>query len=135
MKRSSILSANSLNRTLQAVNEAWKRSQFQPAIEQLERARRLNPSNLDILLNLGRFHGLRYNYAAAETCFEQAIRIAPRKSELLALVGQQCRKFSQLEMAGRYLERAIAQPDVSANTLTKLAEVHERLRHLAEAAS
>ncbi len=101
----------------------------------LERARRLNPSNLDVLMNLGRLHGLRYDYAGAEECFEQAVRIAPKKSEVLVVAGQQCRDFNNLTMAEDYLKRASDQNDVSPTILVKLAEVYERLRRVEDAAS
>ncbi|MDD5141221.1 MAG: sulfotransferase [Verrucomicrobiales bacterium] len=135
MKRPSLVSQGSLNRIFESVNEAWKRCDFQAAIEMMERASRLNPSNFGILLNLGRLHGLRYDYAAAERCFEQALRVAPKKSEVLVAAGQQSRDFNNLTMSERYLKRALEQKDVSPATLVKLAEVYERQRRTEEAAS
>jgi tetratricopeptide (TPR) repeat protein len=135
MKRSSLISPSALNRTFQAVNEAWKRCDFQPAIEMLERARRLNPSNCDILLNLGRLHGLRYDFAAAEECFDQALRVAPKKSAPLVAAGQHSRDFNNFSMAERYFKLALEQKDVSPATLVKLAEIYERLRRGEEATS
>src|ERR1035438_2141756 len=82
MKRPSLVSQGALSRIFQAVNEAWKRRDFQAAIELMERASRLNPSNTGILLDLGHMYGLRYDYAAAEHCFDQAVRIASKKSEV-----------------------------------------------------
>ncbi len=128
MKRPSLISQGSLTRIFGEVNESWKRCDFQTAIEQMERARRLNPSNLDILVNLGRLHGLRYDYRAAELCFEQALRIAPNKSELLCVAGQQCRDFNNFPLAERYLKSASEQKNATSATLIKLAEVYERLR-------
>ena len=54
--------------------ESWQRRDFQQGIEILERASRLDPANAGILLDLGRFYGKRYDYAAAERCFEKAVR-------------------------------------------------------------
>ena len=128
MKRSSLISQGSLNRILQSAGEAWKRCDFSSAIEMMERAHRLNPSNAALLLDLGRMHGLRHDYAAAERCFEQAVRLAPQKSAALAAAGQQCREFNHLTLAEKYLQRALEQKDVSPATIVQLAEVHERQR-------
>ena len=134
MKRPSLVSQGSLNRLLQAADEAWKRCDFTNALEMMERAHRLAPSNIVILLNLGRMHGLRYDYAAAERCLEQAVRIAPKKSEMLLAAGQQCRSFNHLTLAENYLKRAVECTDASPLALVQLAEVHERLRRTGQAA-
>jgi tetratricopeptide (TPR) repeat protein len=134
MKRSSLVSQGSLNRILQAAGEAWKHCDFQSAIEMMERASRLNPSNVIILLDLGRAHGLRHDHAAAERCFEQALRVASKKSEVLVIASQHSRNFNNLSLAESYLKRALEQKDVSAATLILLAEIYER-RRLPEAAA
>jgi tetratricopeptide (TPR) repeat protein len=89
LKRQSLVSQGSLSRMLQAAAESWKRCDFQQSIEILERASRLDPANSGILLDLGNFYGNRYDYAAAERCFEKAVRIdAPGKTETLAIAGK-----------------------------------------------
>jgi tetratricopeptide (TPR) repeat protein len=135
MKRPSLVSQGSLARIFQAASEAWKRCDFQPAIEMMERASRLAPSNAIILLDLGRLHGLRYDYAAAERCFEQALRVAPKKSEAMVIASQHSRNFNNLSLAESYLKRALEQKDASPATMVKLAEVCERLRRSEEAAN
>jgi tetratricopeptide (TPR) repeat protein len=135
MKRPSLVSQGSLSRIFQAVNEAWKRRDFQAAIELMERASRLNPSNTGILLDLGHMYGLRYDYAAAEHCFDQAVRIASKKSEVLVTAGRQSRDFGSFTMAEHYFKCALEQKDVSLEALILLAEVYERLRRADEAAS
>ena len=80
-------------------------------------------------------HGLRYDYAAAERCFEQALRVAPKKSEALVLASQHSRNFNNLSLAESYLKRALEQKDVSPTTIVKLAEIYERLRRSEDAAS
>ena len=134
LKRQALVSQGSLSRMLQAATESWKRCDFQQSIEILERVSRLDPANSGILLDLGGFYGKRYDYAAAERCFEQAVRIAPRKTEALAVAGQKCRDFGNEDMAERYLQRALEQKDVSPEILVKLAEIYERLRRSEEAA-
>jgi tetratricopeptide (TPR) repeat protein len=134
MKRPSLVSQGSLNRIFQAAGEAWKRFDFQMAIELMERASRLNPSNAGILLDLGRMYGLRYDYAAAERCLEKAVRLAPKKSEALVAAGKQSLDFGSFNMAARYFKCALEEKDVSPATVIKLAEIYERLRRPEEAA-
>jgi len=100
----------------------------------LERASRLAPANAGILLQLGRIHGLRYDYVAAERCFEQALRFAPRKTEMLTAVANHCQDFRNPEIAERYLRRALEQTDATPEACIRLAELYERLRRLPEAA-
>jgi tetratricopeptide (TPR) repeat protein len=135
LKRPSLLSKGSLQRTFQAVNEAWKQCDFPAAIEMMERASRLNPSNLDILLNLGRLHGMRYNYAAAEACFERALRIAPKKSDMLMAAGRHSRDFNNFTMADNYFKRALEEKNVPPSALVETANFYERLRRSDQAAS
>ncbi|HEX4349396.1 MAG TPA: sulfotransferase [Verrucomicrobiae bacterium] len=134
LKRTSLISKGSLERTFQAVNEAWKRCDFPAAIEMLERASRLNPSNAGLLLDLGRLHGMRYDPVAAERCFERALRVAPHKSEVLVAAGRQSRDFNDFTLAERYFKLAVEQKDVSPATLAQLADLYERLRRSDEAA-
>jgi tetratricopeptide (TPR) repeat protein len=133
MKRPQLIAAGSLNRMLQVAEAAWNRKDFQECIETLERASRLAPSNTGILLRLGRFHGLRYDYAAAERCFEQALRLAPRKVEMLTAIADQCQNFRNPDIAVRHLQRVLEQPDVTPSACVKLAELYERVRRVPEA--
>jgi tetratricopeptide (TPR) repeat protein len=119
----------------QAATESWQRRDFQQSLDILERASRLDPANSGIQLDLGGFYGKRYDYAAAERCFEKAVRIAPRKTEALVAAGQQCRDFGNFAMAERYFQRALEQKDVAPETLVKLAELYERLRRVDDAAA
>ena len=133
MKRPTLVAAGSLNRLLEAAKAAWERKDFSEGIETLERARRLAPSNAGVLLQLGRFHGLRYNYAAAERCFESALRIAPKKIEMLAAIAEYCQNFRNPAVAELFLRRALERPDVTPLVCIKLAELDERLRRIPEA--
>ena len=117
----------------QAAAEAWHRQDYDESIELQERASRMDPANPGILLDLGRAYGMRYDCAAAEKSFEKAVRVAPRKSEVLAMAGMQCRGFSRYEMAKHYFERAIAEPGAPPDTFVKLAELYERFHFLKEA--
>jgi len=135
LKRKSLVSAGSLNRMLQAADDSYKRGDFQQSIEILERASRLDPANGELLFLLGRVHGMNYDYAAAERCFEQAIRIAPDKREALATAERQCANFpSYNKLAEHYCRRVTEQDGASPEHLIKLARLYER-RHRFEEAS
>jgi tetratricopeptide (TPR) repeat protein len=134
MKRTSLVSQGSLNRILQAAELAWCQKDFQQNLDLLERARRLAPSHVGILLQLGRMHGLRFDYTAAEKCFEQALRVSPRKTETLALAGTYCRDLRNPELGERYFRRATEQKDATPEMLAELAELYERRRRVVEAA-
>ncbi len=82
----------------------------------MERLSRLDPANFGVLLDLGGFYGKRYDYAAAERCFERAVRIAPKKAETLAMAGQKSREFRKEDMAEAYLRRAAEQKDASPDS-------------------
>jgi Tfp pilus assembly protein PilF len=134
MKRPPSVPAGLLNRRLQEAEAAWGCKDFQLCLDTLESARRLAPANTGILLQLGRIHGLRYDFAAAERCFEKALRVAPRKTEMLAAIANHCQHFRNPELAERHLRQAVAQPDVNPQACVTLAELCERLRRLPEAA-
>src|SRR6185369_1403907 len=133
MKRSGLIATGSLNRMLQSAEAAWQRKDFQECLETLENASLLAPSNAAILLQLGRIHGLSHDYAAAENCFERALRFAPRKIEMLMTVADHCQNFRNPDIAVRYLQRAIEQTDATPQAFVKLVELYERLRRLPEA--
>jgi len=135
LKRPSLISKGSLDRMLKGVGEAWCNKKFPEAIELLERASRLNPSNAGLLLDLGRYHGLRYDSAAAERCFEQAVRVAPNKTETLAVAGVNCRDFGNFALSERFYLRAIAQPNAAPELFVQLAKLYERLRRMEESAA
>jgi Tfp pilus assembly protein PilF len=133
MKRPQLVSRGTVNRMLQAADEAWLRREFRQSIELLERASRLDPANPLVLLNLGRFYGLRYDYTAAERCFEKAVRVAPNKAETLTGAGMRCREFDSPAMAERYFQRAVEQKGALPEAYARLAEVYERQHRLEDA--
>lgn len=118
---------------LQAAEEAWKRKDFQQNIELLERASRLNPANASIQMQLGRMYGLRFDYAAAERCFEKAVRISAKKTQALWAAGMQSQDFRKLDLAERYLRLAAEQKDATPDMLVNLADIYERLRRMDDA--
>lgn len=135
MKRQRSISNHTLSRVLQSVGELWQRREFAPAIAELEGACRRDPGNLGLLLDLGRLHGLRYDHAAAEACFEKAIRLAPNKAQVLTFAGRQCRDFNGDALAERYFLQALADKNPPAEAAVKLAELYERQRRSDAAAA
>src|SRR5258707_136480 len=99
LKRAPLVSQGSLNRLLQAAGESWTRHDYPQYFEMMERASRSDPANYRILLDLGLAYGMRYDYPSAERCFEKAIRLGPRKAEVLAVAGTHCRNFGRYELA------------------------------------
>jgi tetratricopeptide (TPR) repeat protein len=118
---------------LKAARESWKLKDFQQSIAILERASRLVPGNFIIPLELGCYYGLCYDYAAAERCFEKAIRIAPTKAMGLAMAGEKCRGFPKPDMAEHYFKLALEQKDVPPEIFVELAEIYERRHRLEDA--
>ena len=126
MKRQRLISKGALSRLFEDAAEAWRRQAYQETIALLERASRLDPANVNVLFDLGRAYGLRYEYDSAEGCLEKAVSLAPRKEEALAEAGRRCQEFGNHEMAARYFERAARGPDTPAEALVVLAELYER---------
>ena len=134
LKRPQLVSQGTLARLLNTADEARNRREFQQCVEILERASRLDPANINILLNLGHAHGSNFDYAAAGLCFEKAVRLASQKTEALAGAALRARDFGNHKMAGHYYRLAAEQTNVSPDTLVALAEISERQRQLEEAA-
>jgi tetratricopeptide (TPR) repeat protein len=115
--------------------EAWRRQDYEQTIDMLARASRLDPLNAQLLLDLGRAHGMRYDHAAAERHFERAVRVSRNQPEVLAEAGRRCQEFGSDDMARRYFDRAIARPAAAPGVLVALAEIHERQARLDDAAA
>jgi tetratricopeptide (TPR) repeat protein len=126
MKRRRLVSQGTLSRLFEQAAEAWRRQAYDETIQLLERASRLDPANARVLFDLGRAHGLRYDYPAAERSLEQAIRVAARKTEALAEAGRRAQEFGHSEMATRYFEKAAQEKAASPDVLVALAELYER---------
>src|SRR5260370_22576323 len=133
LKRAQLRSKGSRARMLQTATELWHRQDFDHYFELMERVCRLDPANHGLLLDLGSAYGMRYDYAAAERCFEKAVRVAPDRATALAMAGMQCRNFSRDELARHYFERAIAEKGAPPDNFVKLAELYERFHFLDEA--
>lgn len=134
MRRPQLVSKGSLARLLQTADEARNRREFQECVEILERASRLDPANINILLGLGHACGKQFDYGASERAFERAIRVAPNKTAALATAGICARDFGNHKMAEHYYRLAGEQKDAAPETFVALAEIAERHSRLDEAA-
>jgi tetratricopeptide (TPR) repeat protein len=104
--------------------EAWVRQDYQKSISLMEQAARKEPSNPNILLFLARLHGLRYDYPAAESHIEKALKISQGGVHTIEEAGRVCLAFKNLDMMLGYLERAAQKKGVSMDALTSLADIY-----------
>jgi tetratricopeptide (TPR) repeat protein len=121
------LRQNLLPQMIKNSEAAWNRRHYQQAMEILEHASRLAPNEPLLWLYLGRCHGSRYDYVAAERCFEKAVRVEGWKTESFLKAGRYCLSFRGYEMAARFFERALKQDGNAIEILVELARIY--LRH------
>ncbi len=133
MKRQRLVSQRSLARMFQEAAEAWKRQEYPKSIQVLERAAQLDPANVNVLLDLGRAYGMRYDYENAERCLGKAARVSPNRTQTLVDAGRRCQEFGRYEMAEPYFAQAAEQKDAAAGVFVQLAELYERRARLGEA--
>jgi tetratricopeptide (TPR) repeat protein len=105
---------------------AWARHNYGQAMDILEQAGRLAPNEPHIWLYLGRCHGFRCDYAAAERCFEKAIRLEGWKTESFLKAGRYCLSFRGYDMAARFFERALKRDQKANEILVELARIRLR---------
>jgi tetratricopeptide (TPR) repeat protein len=135
MKRQRLISKGSLSRLFQEAADAWRRQEYQDTIALLERASRLDPANVNVMFDLGRAYGLRYEYDSAERCFEKAIKISSRKAEALTEAGSRSQAFGNYPLAAGYFERATQEKGAGPDVFVTLAEQYERGPRVKEAAT
>ena len=123
-----LISDGAFARMMQSAIDLWRRCDFQQCAEIMERASRMEPANSGILLDLGVAYGKMQDYASAERCLEQSVRVSPNKTEALKAAGVRCLHFEKHDLAERFFQRAIEQNNASPDTFVHLAEIYER-RH------
>jgi tetratricopeptide (TPR) repeat protein len=128
-----MISEDVVPRVREEALEAWRKLDFPEYFKIMEQACRQVPTNVELLMDMGAAYGMRYDYASAERCFEKAIRVSPRREDVLIMAGTHCRGFNRYEMARHYFERAVGEPGASSDTYVKLAEMYERFRLVDEA--
>jgi tetratricopeptide (TPR) repeat protein len=96
----------------------------------MTRASKLAPANINILLDIGNLLVRRYQLKDAEIFFDRAVKLSPNKSATLTEAGIRCRDASSFELACHYLEQARQMPNATAESLSALGWVYERLRKI-----
>ena len=109
-----------------SASTAWHMKEFDKSLDCLKRAHRLAPDEPRILLGLGRYHGLRCEFDAAQQYFEKAIHITGQKTDIIVIAGEHCAHFGRHELAKNYFERALKQSAELPDALVPMAEIHER---------
>ena len=127
------LRQNLLPQMIKSSEAAWARHNYGQAMDILEHAGRLAPNEPHIWLYLGRCHGMRYDYAAAERCFEKAVRVEGWKTESFLKAGRYCLSFRGYEMAARFFERALKRDGDANEILVELARIRLRQGRLDDA--
>lgn len=133
MKPSLLVSKGTLFRTIQAAKEFWNKRQFEEAIDCLERAARLAPANCDLITDLGKAYGLRYEFGKAEECFDKAIRLSSNKLTTLLNIARCSRQFSDFSIPEKYFSQLLRYPQMSADAYAQFADFYERLNRRGEA--
>ncbi len=70
--------------------EAWRKRDFPKYFKVMEEACRQDPMNAELSMDFGWSYLVRYDYASAERCFENAVRVAPRRGDALVVAGTRC---------------------------------------------
>jgi tetratricopeptide (TPR) repeat protein len=135
MKRAGLVSKGTMNRLRTQVQQAWANRDLPKCVELLERVIRMNPADTWALLQIGRIHGLLYNYAEATEYFEKAYKLSPadKKAQTLTDAGQQARDFYDPSFSEDYFQRAVREEGATADMFVKAAEVAEHNRRMEDA--
>lgn len=107
---------------------------FDGAVEVLQRAHKVDPTNEKILVDLGGAQAKAYDFPAADRSFEQAIQISKQKIEALNASAHQWLDVRHYDAARNYFEQILRQGPVPILTLMRLAEIYIRMRRLDDAA-
>ncbi len=116
----------SLNEMNEGVDFA-QRKRFEEAIEHLEKATVLDPTNDQAFSNLGHIHVEMEKFSAAREAFERAAALKPDNAEYQEMLGAVCVKLADWEAAKNALRRASELDASSYRSRFKLGIVYEEL--------
>jgi tetratricopeptide (TPR) repeat protein len=133
MKRQAPLAEEKIARLVETAKLAASNRNYEECYATLERARRMAPTNVILLMFIGRLLVRRYENVKAAEYFDRAIKLSPGKTDILEAAGTDCCNASSYELARQYLESAAAKNDVSGAGLAMLSRTYERLRRMEEA--
>ena len=87
-------------------------------------ARELEPKWTPPLFSLGNIHAsVLEDFEAAQSFFEQALRLDPDDTVTLTAFGRMCKKRGQLDLARHYLHRALLLDPQDEKALALLADI------------
>ena len=109
------------------------RYDFRGAVEVLQKAHRLNPTNDKILVDLGAMQGKAYDIPAAEATYDRAISISRSPAQAINTIGHCWLELRKYEAAKKCYERILDNRDTPMLAFIRLAEIYIRLRKLEEA--
>ena len=112
---------------------AWQDHRYDEAIDLFERALAQNPNDIQVLLDLGRAHGLRYELDKCEDYLAKARKLGGRSPEVAMAIGETYRKVAQFDHAAKSFRQAAELAAGQTEALVQLAEVQERLHALDDA--
>lgn len=94
---------------------AWASRDLQECLKLLGKVLMLNPRSANALLQLGRVHGMVYEYDKAIDAFERALAVSPKEQRALVLTeaGRTAKDFYDSTIAESFFERAVE----AANTV------------------
>ena len=133
MRVQSFVSKNDFEGLVAEAQTCTTRYDFQGAAQLLERARKLQPDLDKLLVELGSAYAKGYNFAEAERCFEEAVRVSNRKGETMNAVGHCWLDVRHYDAARKYFERLLELNPPPVMAFMRLAEIYTRLRKLDEA--
>jgi len=120
-------------RLIRSATDARKGFDYQRCFNLLEQARKLYPRAFPPVIELGRAHGMRYNYALARRYFDEAVKMSGRHPKVLILIGLHSLEFEQHALAREYFELATKQTSAPVDAFSHLAEIYERQNRLDDA--
>lgn len=123
-------SREAVNELLTAAARHLDRMDYPAAIQNLERAQRMDPDNYRIPLDLGYAHALAYDFEAARQNFERAVALAPNKTGALMLITDRWSDVRQFDAARKAGEAAMAQSPAPPGAFFQLGKIYLRQRQL-----
>ena len=133
MNRNAPVLSNNLDALFLESRKCQARYDFAGAIEVLQRARRLEPANDKILVDLGAACAKAYDFAAAQRWFDEAIRVTLTPVPALNAIGHAWLEVRNYEAAQACFERLFKEKQVPVVAFIRLSEIYIRRRRLADA--
>lgn len=122
-----------VERLLREAEVAWSAQEYDQSIALIEQACRKDPTEPSLYLALGRAYGQRYDFPTAERCFEKAVQVSRDRAHTLGEAGRTCLELEQVDLAIKFLQRAVGKNGVSIGILMTLADIFLRDNRLEQA--